>query len=54
MRAISNGRLKAFRLGRSLKFRRVDLDRLLEPVSAGMAFDGSIVDFIGQQQGGTP
>ena len=45
-RMIDEGRLKAYRLGRKLKFRQEDLDAVLEPVHAGSA---EIDDFINQQ-----
>ena len=53
-RVIATSRLVAHHLGRHLKFRRADLDKLLEPVNAGMAVDGSFDDFIKHQQGGAP
>ena len=48
-RLIDEGRLKAYRLGRSLKFRPEDLDRALEPVNAGSAATSSLEDFVDQQ-----
>ena len=45
-RLIDDGQLKAYRLGRKLKFRQEDLDAVLEPVHAGSA---EIGDFIDQQ-----
>ena len=53
-RVIASGRLKVYRLGRHLKYRRQDLDKLLEPVNAGTAVKESVRDFIQQQQKGTP
>jgi hypothetical protein len=41
-------------LGRHLKFRRCDLDKLLEPVNAGEAEVEAFDTFIEQQQEGAP
>ena len=48
-RLIEEGRLKAYRLGRSLKFRQEDLDAVLEPVHAGSAGEATLDSLIGQQ-----
>lgn len=45
-RMIDEGRLKAYRLGRKLKFRQEDLDRALEPVNTD---SNALGDFITQQ-----
>jgi excisionase family DNA binding protein len=45
-RLVNDGRLKAYRLGRSLKFRQDDLDRALEPVNTD---SNALGDFITQQ-----
>ena len=46
LRHIETGRLKAYRLGRLLKFRQEDLDAVLEPVNAGPAAADDLDDFI--------
>jgi hypothetical protein len=43
---VEDGRLKAYRLGRVLKFRQEDLDHALEPVNTG---SNTLGDFINQQ-----
>jgi excisionase family DNA binding protein len=48
-RLIDEGRLKAYRLGRVLKFRQEDLDAALEPVHTGSAAEESLENFVGQQ-----
>lgn len=48
-RLVEAGRLRAYRLGRSLKFRQEDLDRALEPVNTGSAASTSLADFVDQQ-----
>ena len=54
-RLIEEGRLRAYRLGRVLKFYQEDLDRALEPVNTGPATSDSLADFVNQQTAsGTP
>lgn len=48
-RLVDDGRLKAYRLGRVLKFRQEDLDAVLEPVNAGPATENALDGFIDQQ-----
>jgi excisionase family DNA binding protein len=48
-RLIEKGRLKAYRLGRILKFRQEDLDAVLEPVHTGTVVEESLDGLIGQQ-----
>lgn len=47
--------LKAYRIGRILKFRQEDLDAILEPVNTDSAASTSLEDFVDQQfQTGAP
>ena len=47
-RFIRAGRLRAYRVGRQLRFRPSDVDAMLSPATAGEAADRTISDFIRQ------
>ena len=53
-RMVKQGRLRGFHLGRSLKFRPEDLDKVMEQKSSAPATADDLDDFIAQQKPRTP
>ena len=53
-RMVQIGRIRAFHLGRSLKFRPEDLEKAMEQKSSAPATADAIDDFIAQQKPRTP
>ena len=56
-RMVQSGRLRAFHLGRSLKFRPEDLEKAMEQKTSAPATDEDLDEFLNQQtspQKGTP